>query len=183
MVDNVKIIRCCQKHSDYIAKDNESLEFGHYASKCTICHRYSARTPYQKKYRKIYNKKYNDRRKELNKEYLKKYKEKNLEAIRKKQKEYRINNKEKIKQKYKKYIENNREYVRERARKYVLKNEEKYKKLMSGYFKYHKDNLTEYYVRRRIIGKSKLLKNKDIDENMVEVKRILLKIFRKKKCK
>ena len=58
------------------------------------------------------------------------------------------------------------------SKEYYKNNKKRYKNLQQGY----KEELTDYYVKKLILGNSKILKWEDIPKAMVEAKRNQLKL-------
>jgi len=101
--------------------------------------------------------------KKCNNEYHNKYRRKHPEGQRAYARKYSQNNKEKIKFKNKVYRQN---FSLEQRK-------DKFKKT--------KLTLSDDYIKHLIIGKSKILKYKNIPKELIEVKRLHLKLTRKLK--
>lgn len=145
-------------------------------------------TPEEKKLKqKEYQKKYRELNKEKlklkKKEYDKIYNEKNREKINKRCKEYRLKNpninkewkvlnKEHIKEYSKKYYEDNRDIIIEKVKKWVNNNQNKKQNYNNKWFSEHPDYNKNYYKK----NKEKILKYQRyrlINDSLFKLKRVL----------
>ncbi|MFI5405465.1 MAG: hypothetical protein ACHQ1D_03010, partial [Nitrososphaerales archaeon] len=119
--------------------------------------------------------------KEIQSRYKEKNKEKYLEKNRINNKKYYILHKEEILLWHKQYrIENKaKNYIL--AKKWHLKNKEKMKKYHRNYTKKSRNELGDSYIKYLLTSKSNFLKYLDITSELIEVKRIHLKLKRKLK--
>ena len=124
---------------------------------------------------KIVNKKYlicKLCKKETNKKWAKK----NPERVKCHTKKWQKKNPEKIRNNMKKWERNNPEIVKDRNKKY----KEKHREVLKSKYKETIIKLPDWYVARNL---TKLLKYKEIPKELIEAKRLLMKIKRKLKEK
>ena len=104
------------------------------------------------------------------------YREKNKKEISNKRKEYRKNNLDTVARKNKMYYENNKEKTLNHNKEYRKNNPEKTKQAAKRDYDRSSNNLTDRYVRNII--KRHYGTVKEIPQEIIELKRIIIKTYR-----
>jgi hypothetical protein len=134
--------------------------------------------------KRIYNKKNKDKVRK----WRKNFRENNPEKVKKWHAEWRKKNRDKLREYYrnweknnpeksKKYYENNEEKIKLWKKKHYQENRSNILKCNRELQKSHRDNLDDVYIKSRLRGDISI-KSKDIPQELIELKRIQLKIYR-----
>ena len=116
--------------------------------------------------------------KEKNKEHYNKTKREAVKLQRLNSLQFRLKDRAKAKA----YYQANKECRNSYRRKWALENPDKEKQYARKSNKKQRDNLSDYYVSRAIVGRDKSIKSKDLSPDLVELKRKQLLLTRQIKA-
>jgi hypothetical protein len=175
----MEITKTCNKCNKAKTLDlfyaNKKYELGVIGT-CIECHKNRAKEWRASEHGQTIRKLYYNLKKETIIEKSKIYREKNKKEISNIKKEYRLANLDAMRSKSNNYYKNNKEKSLDANKQYRKNNPEKMKELAKKDYERSSQNLTDRYIRN--IMKRHYGSVKEIPQEIIELKRIIIKTYR-----